>query len=194
MHRRIDGYTLAVVDLLTALVVVFAAMAVLAIISIDQQRVTSVRAGSLAIELTWPHRYDADVDLWVRAPGDHPVGYSHMSDKHCNLVRDDLGRAMDPESENTEVTFCRGDDPGEWAVNAMLYRSYDDNVPLTATITVTRLGDGSTQLLQRTVTIKHEGQQVTAFRFRLNTHDHLVPGSVNHLPCELYSPGENECP
>ena len=33
--------------------------------------------GNVVVELRWPDAVDADVDLWVQAPGDSPVGYSN---------------------------------------------------------------------------------------------------------------------
>ena len=30
--------------------------------------------GNLIVEVQWPDRIDADVDLWVEAPGERPVG------------------------------------------------------------------------------------------------------------------------
>ena len=32
--------------------------------------------GNVVVEIHWPNHLDADVDLWVEAPGDRPVGYS----------------------------------------------------------------------------------------------------------------------
>ena len=33
--------------------------------------------GNVIVEIRWPDEIDADVDLWVQAPGDIPVGYSN---------------------------------------------------------------------------------------------------------------------
>ncbi|MGH7102904.1 MAG: hypothetical protein ACREFJ_10960 [Acetobacteraceae bacterium] len=189
MRRGIDGYTLAVVDLLTALVVVFAAMAVLAILAATKETAAGVKPGGIIVQMRWQKSADADVDLWVKAPGDEAVGYSHMSDAHCNLLRDDLGRTLDPESRNQEMVVCRGIDPGEWVVDAMLYRSYDDQVPIKVTVTV-REGPLLTEILDRTIELQSQGQQVTLWRFRIDARDHLAPDSANHLPMRLYGGGE----
>lgn len=187
MHRRLDGYTLAVVDLLTSLVVVFAAMAVLAIISARQAAKAGVRPGGLVIQMRWEKSSNSDVDLWVKAPEDHPVGYSHPSDDHCNLLRDDLGRALDPQSRNEEMVVCRGVAAGEWIVDTMLYHSYDRVLPIRVHVTVLQLGSAETQILDRTVRLAHEGQQITVFRFRLDRRGKYVPGSENELPMPLYA-------
>lgn len=185
MRRRLDGYSLAVVDLLTALVVVFAAMAVLAIIAAQKQTAAGVRPGGMVIMMRWQKSADADVDLWVKAPGDEAVGYSHMSDAHCNLLRDDLGRQLDPESRNEEMVVCRGIDPGEWIVDAMLYRTYDGQLPVKVEMTV-RQGPLLTTILERTIELEGQAQQITLWRFRIDAHGALIAGSVNHLPMPLY--------
>lgn len=188
MHRRLDGYTLAVVDLLTSLVVVFAAMAVMAILAAQHEVQAGVRPGGVVIEMRWQKTRNADVDLWVKAPEDRPVGYSHKSDDHCNLLRDDLGRELDPQSRNEEMVVCRGSPAGEWIVDAMLYRSYDGEMPIQVQIKVIRMGgDAVTEILNRTVDLERQGQQLTVFRFRLDDHGKYVAGSENFLPIALYA-------
>src|SRR6266511_3057031 len=44
--------------------------------------------GNVIVEIQWPDKFDADVDLWVKAPGDVPVGYSNKSGRVFNLLRD----------------------------------------------------------------------------------------------------------
>lgn len=187
--RKIDGYTMAAIDLLTALVVCFAALAVLAISAAQKSSKAGLNAGGLYVEARWDMARDADVDLWLLVPGDQPVGYSHTSDKHANLIRDDLGRQMDPESRNQEDIVIRGAPAGEYIADVMAYRSYDLEFPIKVTVTVTRLEGVGTQILSRTVYLQSQGQQITVFRFTLNSHDDLVPGSVNHLPMPLYGGG-----
>ena len=183
------GFEWAYRDLLIALLVVFMAMAALALVAAAKAEKAGIKAGGLAIEMRWQMSANADVDLWVKAPGDEAVGYAHMGDAHCNLLRDDLGRYLDPESRNEEMTICRGTDPGEWVVDTMLYRTYDGQVPVKVTVTVTRLADVATQILSRTVEIPAQGDQVTVFRFRIDEHGDFVPDSENFLPMKLYGDG-----
>lgn len=58
--------------------------------------------GNVIVELRWPDGLDADVDLWVQAPGDTPVGYSNKGGAIFNLLRDDLGHAADLTELNYE--------------------------------------------------------------------------------------------
>src|SRR6266853_2703910 len=94
--------------------------------------------GNVIVEMFWDKAIDADVDLWVQAPRDVPVGYSNKSGVIFNLVRDDLGKGGDPNSMNYEVSYGRGHWPGEYVVNAMLYRSRDRKYPLGAQIKVSQ--------------------------------------------------------
>jgi hypothetical protein len=60
--------------------------------------------GNVIVEVTWPDAVDADIDLWVEAPGDRPVGYSNKGGAIFNLLRDDLGKRADVTGLNYEVS------------------------------------------------------------------------------------------
>ena len=75
------------------------------------------------IEARWPDGVDADVDLWVQAPGDVPVGYSNKGGAIFNLLRDDLGQRADATGMNYEVSYARGMPAGEYTANLHLYRN-----------------------------------------------------------------------
>ena len=45
--------------------------------------------GNVIVEIKWPDSIDADVDLWVRAPGDGAVGWSQRG----GTIFDQIGRA-----------------------------------------------------------------------------------------------------
>src|SRR5690606_40575934 len=64
--------------------------------------------GNIMVEAVWPEDLDVDVDLWVQAPGDTPVGYSNKSGRFFNLLRDDLGQVADATKLNYEVSYSRG--------------------------------------------------------------------------------------
>jgi hypothetical protein len=134
--------------------------------------------------MQWPDKLDADVDLWVRAPGDVPVGYSNKSGKVFNLLRDDLGKAQDMTDYNYEVAYSRGDPAGEYIVNAHMYRGVNVAYPVPVKITVNVKRDSSktaTPVATTTVELRKANQELTALRFRLDSNGELVPGSVNSL-------------
>jgi hypothetical protein len=145
--------------------------------------------GSVIVDIHWDDKVDADVDLWVQAPGDVPVGYSNKAGMIFNLLRDDLGHSGDPVSMNYEISYGRGLWPGEYTVNAHLYRSADAHfpVPVTAKVQV-RNSDGVVKnLLQSVVQLDHVGQETTVFRFQLDDKGRLVPGSLNRIHKDLRS-------
>ncbi len=143
--------------------------------------------GSVIVDIHWDDKVDADVDLWVQAPGDVPVGYSNKAGIIFNLLRDDLGHSGDPVSMNYEIAYGRGLWPGEYTVNAHLYRSADGHFPVPVTARVQVRGpDGVVKnLVQSVVELDRVGQETTIFRFQLDDKGHLVPGSLNRIHKEL---------
>lgn len=139
--------------------------------------------GNVMIEARWPDGMDADVDLWVQAPGDAPVGYSNKGGAVFNLLRDDLGMKADATGLNYEISFARGLLPGEYTANLHLYRNeLGGDVPVTVVVSVKAATEQvSRQILTSSVELKYEGQELTVFRFRLDAAGNLVPGSVTNL-------------
>ena len=145
--------------------------------------------GSLIVDIHWDDKVDADVDLWVQAPGDVPVGYSNKSGIIFNLLRDDLGHTGDPLSMNYEISYGRGLWPGEYTVNAHLYRSGDGHfpIPVLAKVAVRGSEGEVTNILRSTVDLTYVGQETTIFRFQLDDKGHLLQGSVNRIHKDLRS-------
>jgi hypothetical protein len=145
--------------------------------------------GAIIVDLQWDNSVDADVDLWVEAPGDVPVGYSNKAGMIFNLLRDDLGHSGDPNSMNYEVAYGRGRWAGEYTVNAHLYRSADHRFPIKVKARVQmQTPEGLVRnLTQSTIDLTYIGQESTVFRFRLDDRGELVDGSLNRLHKELRS-------
>jgi hypothetical protein len=140
--------------------------------------------GNVIIEARWPDDLDSDVDLWVQAPGDVPVGYSNKGGVIFNLLRDDLGHRADATQMNYEVTYSRGIPPGEYTVNLHLYRNVArvSPIPVTIVASVKRsVQESARQLLATHIDLTREGQELTVFRFNLDEKGNLVPGSVTSL-------------
>jgi hypothetical protein len=184
--QKSKGFEWSYRDLLTSLMVVYMGMAALALIAATKAQTAGVTPGNVLFQLSWDQSRLADVDLWVRAPDDRAVGYSHPSGRHCNLLRDDTGRPTDPESRNLELLVCRGTPDGEWIANIALYAVRDHNGPVSATVVASIAGsNGIHELARQTLQLAHEGDEETAFRFTLHG-DSLVPDSINHLPTRLW--------
>ena len=146
--------------------------------------------GNVMVEANWPPDMDSDVDLWVQAPGDVPVGYSNKGGAVFNLLRDDLGHQLDLSGLNYESSYSRGVVPGEYTVNLHLYRNRATNpaVPVTVIISTKPTGDQpARQILMSTVDLAREGQERTVFRFTLTEAGAIVPGTVNSLQRPLRS-------
>src|SRR3954451_16346799 len=99
--------------------------------------------GDVIAEMRWDDKLRTDVDLWVQAPGDVPVGYSNKSGKVFNLLRDDLGKAQDMTDVNYEVAYSRGAPAGEYVVNAHMYHGAAVSYPIPVKITVSVKRDSS---------------------------------------------------
>ncbi len=139
--------------------------------------------GNVMIEARWPDGMDTDVDLWVQAPGDVPVGYSNKGGAIFNLLRDDLGERADATGINYEISYARGMPPGEYTANLHLYRNPSGGrvqVTVVASVKAT-VQDSAKQILAANVELVREGQELTVFRFRLDAAGALVPGSVTSL-------------
>jgi hypothetical protein len=188
------GMNVSFRDMLFLLVFAYLVISAIALAHVaknDESSKGMAPPGAVIVEMNWVKESDADVDLWVQGPGDVPVGYSNKSGMIFNLVRDDLGRSVDPNSMNYEVAYGRGHWPGEYVVNAMLYRSRDHMIPLPLDVRVSlRRDDGGVQqVLESHITLDFEGQETTVFRFTLDDSGALVQDSVNRLHKDLRSAG-----
>jgi hypothetical protein len=146
--------------------------------------------GNVIVEVRWPDELDSDVDLWVEAPGDVPVGYSNKGGVVFNLLRDDLGKRADATGMNYEVSYSRGIMPGEYTVNLHLYRNVTGVFPIPVTVVTSvkkSSKESARQLLASNIELGREGEELTVYRFRLSEDGDLVPGSVHSVQRNLRS-------
>ena len=144
--------------------------------------------GNVIVEMRWPDELDADVDLWVEAPGDIPVGYSNKGGVVFNLLRDDLGKRADATGMNYEVSYSRGIPAGEYTVNVHLYRNTTGVFPIPVTVVASvkkSSKESARQLLASNIELTREGEELTVYRFKLSEQGDLVPGSVHSLQRKL---------
>ena len=149
-----------------------------------KDKITALPPGNIVVEERWPDKINADVDLWVQAPGDRPVGYSNRGGQVFNLLRDDLGHSGDLAKLNYEVAYSRGAPSGEYTVNQHLFRNISEILPIRVEVVVSlrRKSYGpSTLIAKRTISLRRVGEESTAVRFRLNQSGRLVPGSIHNL-------------
>jgi hypothetical protein len=139
--------------------------------------------GNVVIEMYWPDELPVDVDLWVQAPNDVPVGFWNQGSQYFNLLRDDLGMEGDASARNYEVSYSRGILAGDYTVNVHMYGKIPAGVvvPVRVVVSVKAKYDTLRQILQTSVELQRRNQEETAFRFRLTGDGVLVPGSVTTL-------------
>jgi hypothetical protein len=139
--------------------------------------------GNVVVEMYWPDELPVDVDLWVQAPNDVPVGFWNQGSQYFNLLRDDLGMEGDASARNYEVSYSRGILAGDYTVNVHMYGKIPAGVvvPVRVVVSVKAKYDSLRQILQTSVELQRRNQEETAFRFRLTGDGDLVPGSVTTL-------------
>jgi hypothetical protein len=146
--------------------------------------------GNVIVEVRWPDELDSDVDLWVEAPGDVPVGYSNKGGVIFNLLRDDLGKRADATGMNYEVSYSRGIMAGEYTVNLHLYSNTAGVFPIPVTVVTSvkkSAKESARQLLASHIELVREGEELTVYRFKLSEQGDLVSGSVHSLQRQLRS-------
>lgn len=185
-----DGVGTVFRDMLMLALVGFVAMVIMLLphLSKAKQADQEHRApGHVVVEIHWPDDLPVDVDLWVLAPGDTPVGFFNPDGRFFNLLRDDLGIDGDVTGQNFEVSYSRGIAAGEYTVNVHMYGPLPPGttVPVHVTVSVRQLYGDLRQVLQTRVELKRHNEEETAFRFKLTDKGELVPGSVNTLARRL---------
>ncbi|MEY9198652.1 hypothetical protein ABIA16_003768 [Sinorhizobium fredii] len=141
--------------------------------------------GNLVASAAWPAG-SVDVDLWVIAPGDDPVGFRFKSGKVWSLLRDDLGTANDLSELNYESAFTRGLPDGEYIVNVRCY-GCAGKVPVPVNVEV-RLAEGG-MIFRDVVDLVADKQERTAIRFRMRDGK-VVAGSESSVFQMLSNRGE----
>lgn len=157
----------------------------------------TTQAGNLVVEVHWPDDLNTDVDLWVKAPGDAPVGYSNQGGAVFNLLRDDMGHINDSGRLNYEIAFSRGAPAGEYTVNLHLYSNIDGRsvIPVEVSVGVKKdARDKVHSIAKKRVELVHTGQELTVMRFLLDDKMNLVAGSLHDLPKSLRSAFSGERP
>jgi len=147
--------------------------------------------GNVVVEMHWPDNLDADVDLWVQAPNDIPVGFYNQGSRFFNLLRDDLGAEGDVTGKNYEISYSRGIPEGEYIVNVHMYGPLPagTQVPVEVVVSVKRKFDSLSPIVRTNVTLVRRNQEETATRFRLTADGKLVKGSVNNIRRRLVTAG-----
>ena len=149
-----------------------------------EEESSSTPPGNVIVELFWDDKRDVDIDLWVQAPDDIPVGYSNKGGLFFNLLRDDLGIYKDNSPVNYEVSYSRGISDGVYIANVHLYR--EDKTPfqpIIAELLVSVVDPDSNkrkQILRTSKKLEEIGKEITVFQFELDKKGKLNKNSVNN--------------
>ena len=173
-------------DVLMLALIGFVAMVIMMLPHLSEKRQESDEhrsPGNVVVEIHWPNELPVDVDLWVQAPGDTPVGFFNQGSEQFNLLRDDLGVDGDATNLNYEVSYSRGIKAGEYIVNVHMYGQVPAGitVPVDVVVSVRQKYDTLRQILETTVNLERRNQEETAFRFLLTDNGGLVEDSVSTL-------------
>jgi hypothetical protein len=139
--------------------------------------------GTIIVEATWPPACNSDIDLWVKAPGDQPVGYSNKAGAVGNLLRDDLGD--DPSGQNIEFYFARFLADGDYAVTTHLYNAKKCPLPIKVRVHVyirDHQQKSTITVKETTVSMSHVGEEITIVRWSMKDGRH---SNVHDLPVKL---------
>ena len=149
-----------------------------------EEESSSTPPGNVIVELFWDDKRDVDIDLWVQAPDDIPVGYSNKGGLFFNLLRDDLGIYKDNSPVNYEVSYSRGISDGVYIANVHLYR--EDKAPfqpIIAELLVSVVDPDSNkrkQILRSSKKLEEIGKEITVFQFELDKKGKLNKNSINN--------------
>ncbi len=193
-----SGITLGLMDVfLNLMAILILGLAILMLFINDPQDKDQDNAvkpiGSMMVEMFWPDDVHVDMDLWVQAPGDSPVGFSRKTGIQFDLLRDDLGRNNDLAGRNYEIMIGKDIVPGEYYVNVKWYPTGASNIregygpgmgvvhttpiEVRVVVSLTLKGKIAKQIIARTYTVKLN-QEINMFNFEI-TEDHVLdPDSV----------------
>ena len=141
----------------------------------------------------WPPELDSDVDLWVQAPGDVPVGYSNKGGAVFNLLRDDLGHAarrLRPQLRESATPAASSPASTRSTCISTATGAVQPPVPVTVVVSIKPRGRGpdAPDPADARSTLAREG--AGADRVPLPARPRaaqVVPGSVNSLQRPLRS-------
>lgn len=180
---RWNGPVIATVDMLLCLVAVGVALMEPPAV---KQALADKPICQLAVDVEWQGDLHVDVDLWVRAPGDTPVGYSAKDGAFFNLVRDDLGTSTDSLGINAERACASGLPDGEYVANLHLY-NHAVPPPFSVAVVVSSVDPvraEMSEMVKKTAVLSKKGQELTVVRWRMKDGK-LVDGSVHDIPISL---------
>lgn len=186
-HEVESSYCLIDIQQSIILILMMLLALIFTLITIQKQEEEETKSpGDIVVQLFWPNDKNVDLDLWVQAPGDRPVGYSNKSGTIFNLLRDDLGFSNDVSGVNEEVAYTRGQPNGEYRINVHSYRGINA-WPVTAKIVLLHRDDIGNVLAfwSGEYVFKGENQEYTFVRFYVQNKKVLEEYNFIQIPLRV---------
>jgi hypothetical protein len=173
-------------DLITISLLIFVSMVILLLIIVNpsKKKEDTKIPGYMNIELAWDNNADVDVDLWVKAPNENPIGYPNKHSLSLDLVRDDLGLKSDPMPYNMEHVFSRGIyKEEEYVVNLHVYnwRTEKSSIIVTLKIEIKDEKGNISDLYLKKIQLTFEDyrKEITLLRFEIDENLKFNRSSFN---------------
>jgi hypothetical protein len=186
-HEVETSYTL--IDIQQSIILVFMMLLALIFTLVKLEQNAKDKAinspGDIIVQLFWENEKHVDLDLWIKAPGDQPVGYSNPSSVIFNLLRDDLGLTNDISGINEEVAYTRGKPDGEYIINVHSFSGGPH--PTIAKIIVSKRTDSRTVVTFWTGTFEFKSNGIEHTFIRFYIKDGVVNSDYNFVQHPLRS-------
>lgn len=166
---------LSFIDLLFNLMLGFAAMFLLSLAMISASKKTEEQSLKRDVEyfirIEWQGDSDNDVDMWLQDPTGDMIGYKDKQRNHMYLERDNLGNDANlavPGHINEEVISLLKAVPGWYTMNLHWFERRSDLRNPEIKWSIIKIKPTMQTIASGTTEIKFKGQEVTAFRMRMN--------------------------
>lgn len=154
----------------TALLFVAVTIILLPHINPVAKKTDDVPPGTLNIGIAWDKDRNVDVDLWVKAPGDNPVGFKRTAGLVFDLLRDDVGFHNDMLHLNYENAYSRGLPDGDYIINLHYYRG-EQPIVVETELSIRGMGAFNVRF-GKIVQLLHKNDEITLWRL------HIVKGII----------------
>ena len=154
--------------------------------------------GMMTVECVWETGKDYDIDLWIKAPNDELIGYTNQHGEIFDLVRDDIGKNMNPTGLHYEIAYAKSTPAGKYTINVHFYRNGEaghPNVKVDCNITMAKNEKADKkQLYTRQVELNDEvaeTREQTIVSFELDEKHDIVDGSISKVFEKIAAPNNN---
>lgn len=191
--KRTYHSNLAFIDILFNTLLCFVVFFTLALIHMKKEDASATTKGIefdayVMIVATWPGEYGDDIDLYIKDPQGGLVFFRQKNNKVMHLDRDDMGTIgeLDPGTEdrfynNREVITIRQSIPGEFIINAHVYRKSSYG-PVPVAFKIMQIRPFKT-VYDTVIVLDYIGQEKTACRFTVKENGSIT--NINQLPVRI---------